>query len=77
MARLDQDAAGRLLERAGDRTSRGMTIPAERPDRTRLTGANVYEAPGGAPAGGFTTNTPTNYRWSMVDGRFNRRAEAA
>ena len=56
MARPDQDAAGRLLERAGDRAPREMTVPAERPDRTRLIGVHVLEAPDGIPAGGFDSS---------------------
>src|SRR5438552_8732316 len=38
MARLDQDAAGRLLEDAGDCAPREMTVRMATSDRTRLTG---------------------------------------
>lgn len=37
-ARLDRDAAGRLLEGASDRTPREMTVRMATSDRTRLTG---------------------------------------
>ena len=36
MARLDQDAAGRLLEGTGDRAPREMTVRMATSDRTRL-----------------------------------------
>ena len=37
MARLDEDAAGRLLEGVGDRAPREMTVRMATSDRTRLT----------------------------------------